>query len=143
MDKFHQTDPIPYDVVDALNVYLVYSLKDLFTAATGYTIKSLIGASGAFETYAEVIELAKGNTFDLAETRHYEFNDVELLSVIEKLSLSSHDERLNTKGIIPIRIDMIVVASLLTRFIIQKLNIQKVVMSTSSLKEGVLAEMIA
>ena len=46
------------------------------------------------------------------------------------------------KGIIPIRIDMIVTASLLTRFVIEKLEVKKVEMSTNSLKEGVLAGMM-
>jgi len=39
-------------------------------------------------------------------------------------------------------VDMIVTASLLVRFILQKLNIDEVAMCTYSLKEGVLAEMI-
>jgi len=142
MDKFHQKDPIPSGSIDALNAYLESSLTGLFAAAAGYTIEGLIGASGAFETYAEVIELEKGNPFDLATTKTYEFNGDELLAVTEKLIHSAHAERLATKGIIPIRIDMIVVASLLTRFIIARLNIHKVVMSTSSLKEGVLVEMM-
>jgi len=142
MDKFHQTDPIPSKSINALNLYLEDSLTDLFAAASDYSIESLIGASGAFETYAEVIELEKGNPFDLKKTKHYEFRYDELLAVTKKLIRSSHQERLNTKGIIPIRIDMIVVASLLTRFIMQKLKITEVAMSTSSLKEGVLAEMM-
>ena len=143
MDKFHQTDPIPSEAIDALNLYLEDSLKDLFIAISHYTIESLIGASGAFETYAEVIELAKRHRFDLKKTKYYEFDRDELLAATEKLTHSTHHERSKTKGIIPIRIDMIVVASLLTRFIIQRLNIDKVVMSTSSLKEGVLVEIIA
>ena len=142
MDRFHQTDPIPSESIDALNLYLGVQLKDLFTATADYNLDGLIGASGAFETYAEVIELAKGHRFDLKKTKYYEFDRDELLAATEKLIHSSHDERLNTNGIIPIRIDMIVVASLLTRFIIKRLNIDKVVMSTSSLKEGVLAEMM-
>jgi len=37
-------------------------------------------------------------------------------------------------------VDMIVSASLITRFVMKKLGISDVVMSTYSLKEGVLAE---
>ena len=142
MDRFHRTDPIPPESIDALNLYLEDCLKNLVTAASAYTIDDMIGSSGVFESYAEVIELAKGNPFDLKKTKHYEFDHDELLALIEKLVNSSHQERLITKGIIPIRIDMIVTASLLTRFIIEKLGINKVVMSTNSLKEGVLAEMM-
>jgi exopolyphosphatase/guanosine-5'-triphosphate,3'-diphosphate pyrophosphatase len=142
MDTFHRTDPIPPESITALNLYLEDSLKDLFTATSKYTIENIIGSSGVFESYAEVIELAKGNPFDLKKTKHYEFDYDELSTLIEKIVNSSHQERLITKGIIPIRIDMIVTASLLTRFVIEKLGITKVLMSTNSLKEGVLAEMV-
>ncbi len=141
MDTFHRTDPIPPESITALNLYLADSLKDLFATTSKYTIENIIGSSGVFESYAEVIELAKGNPFDLKKTKHYEFDHDELLTLIEKIVNSSHQQRLITKGIIPIRIDMIVTASLLTRFVMEKLRITKVVMSTNSLKEGVLAEM--
>jgi exopolyphosphatase/guanosine-5'-triphosphate,3'-diphosphate pyrophosphatase len=141
MDTFHRTDPIPPESITALNLYLEDSLKDLFAATSKYTIENILGSSGVFESYAEVIELAKGNPFDLKKTKHYDFDHDELLALIEWIVRSSHQERLITKGIIPIRIDMIVTASLLTRFVMEKLGITKVIMSTNSLKEGVLAEM--
>lgn len=142
MDKFHRTDPIPAESITELNQYLDNCLKDLFTAAQQYTIDNLVGSSGVFESYAEVMERKKGNPFNLKKIKHFEFVKDELLSLIEKLALSTHQQRIATEGIIPVRIDMIVVASLLTRFIMEKLGIDKVVMSTSSLKEGVLAEMM-
>ena len=141
MDRFHRTDPIPPESITALNLYLGDSLKSLFSAAAKHPIENIIGSSGVFESYAEVIELAKGRQFDLKKIKHYEFNHNELLALIEKITCSTHQDRLMVKGIIPIRIDMIVTASLLTRFVIEKLTVKKVAMSTSSLKEGVLAGM--
>jgi len=143
MDKFHRTDPIPPDSINAINLYLEDNLRHLLEVAPNYPIENIIGSSGSFESFAEIIELANGNPFDIKKTKHYNFDINELLALIEKLILSSHQERLITEGIIPLRVDMIVSASLITRFVIQKLGIDKVVMSTSSLKEGVLAEMMA
>jgi exopolyphosphatase/guanosine-5'-triphosphate,3'-diphosphate pyrophosphatase len=142
MDRFHRTDPIPPESITALNIYLGDCLKELFAATSNYHIENLIGSSGVFESYAEVIERAKGKPFDLKKIKDYQFDKDELLALIEKIVRSSHQDRLTTKGIIPIRIDMIVTASILTRFIIEKLGIDKVAMSTNSLKEGVLAEMM-
>jgi len=141
MDRFHRSDPIPPESISALNLYLEDCLQSLFDAAKAHPIEDIIGSSGVFESYAEVIERLKGNAFDLKKTKDYEFKQDELLDLIEKIVLSSHQQRVATAGIIPIRIDMIVTASLLTRFIVNKLGISKVTMSTSSLKEGVLAEM--
>ena len=142
MDKFHRTDPIPPESITALNLYLQDCLVDLFTAASGIPIDNIIGSSGVFESYAAIIETNKGNKFDLKKTKHYEFEKEELLAVIENIILSSHQQRLGNPNIIPVRVDMIVTASILTGFIIDKLGIDQIVMSTSSLKEGVLAEMM-
>jgi exopolyphosphatase/guanosine-5'-triphosphate,3'-diphosphate pyrophosphatase len=141
MDKFHRNDPIPAESINALNLYLEEQLTSLITVASIYPVKSLIGSSGAFETFVELTALKKGNSFDLAIKNH-DFDLEAIISTTDKLIASSHGERTSMKGIIPIRVDMIVVASLMTRFIIKKLGITKVCMSTYSLKEGVLAEMM-
>lgn len=143
MDKFHQVDPIPADAIDELNNYLATRLEAMFTAVSPYQINDLIGSSGAFETFAEVIEAEKGNSFDIHTIKHYVFDTDELIGVTDKLIKSSHEERKNTKSIIPVRVDMIVVASLVTRFVMDKLNIYNVALSTNSLKEGVAAAMLA
>ncbi|HEY2582996.1 MAG TPA: exopolyphosphatase [Mucilaginibacter sp.] len=142
MDRFHRTDPIPPESITALTLYLQDSLKDLFTATAGFSIENITGSSGAFETYAEIIEFGKGNPIDLKKTKRYSFDKDEFLSLIEKLVLSSHQQRLAMEGIIPLRVDMIVTAALITRFVMQNLEVYNVVMTTNSLKEGVLAEMM-
>lgn len=141
MDKFHRDDPIPSEAINSLRLYLEEQLTTLIAVASKYPVEALIGSSGAFETFVELIELEKGNSFDLA-IKNYDFEFSDLINTTNKLITSSHDERKSMKGIIPIRVDMIVVASLMTRFIIEKLGITKVCMSTYSLKEGVLAEMM-
>jgi exopolyphosphatase/guanosine-5'-triphosphate,3'-diphosphate pyrophosphatase len=142
MDLFHRTDPIPPASIEALNLYLEDSLSDLFAAVAGHQVDTLIGSSGAFETFAEVIETEKGNPFDLKTTKNYSFDEEELLTQTNKFVQSTHLQRAANKSIIPVRVDMIVVASLITRFIMHKLEIHKVLMCTNSLKEGVLAGML-
>ncbi len=142
MDKFHQIDPIPVESIAELNNFLDRHLADLFKAISNYPINNIIGSSGSFETFACVIELDKGNPFDLKKIKSYNFDTIEFLAVTDQLIKSSHDERKNNKGIAPVRVDMIVVAALVTRFIMEQLSISTVVMTTNSLKEGVLAEML-
>ncbi|MEO7215603.1 exopolyphosphatase [Mucilaginibacter sp.] len=142
MDKFHKTDPIPVISIKAMTAYLNQQLADLFIAAMQYKPTVLIGSSGAFESFAEVIELEKSKAFDIKKTKSYEFDTDDLLELIERLIKSTHAKRASTKGIIPVRVDMIVTASLLTIYIMQKLGLVDVSMSTYSLKEGVLAGML-
>ena len=140
LDKFHRTDPIPPSSINELNAYLEQILSSFFEAALTIDIHNIIGSSGAFETFAEVIELQKGNEFELKKNRKYQFRPEEFIQITDWLIQSSHTERESTKGIIPIRVDMIVSASLITRFVMEKLGVNNVLMSTYSLKEGVLAE---
>ena len=142
MDKFHQADPITPEAINELNAYLEKRLSDMFAGVKGYQINNLIGSSGAFETFAEVIEAKNGNLFDIRKVKHYTFNGEDLISITDQLITSSHEERANDKSIIPVRVDMIVVASLVTRFVMNKLNINNVVMSTNSLKEGIVADLL-
>jgi exopolyphosphatase/guanosine-5'-triphosphate,3'-diphosphate pyrophosphatase len=143
MDKFHQIDPIPADCIKETHQYIDSVLKDFYVAAERFPIQNLIGSSGAFETFAEIAERTKGNDFDLKKLKSYQFDTEQLISLTNNLIHSSHEQRLNNSSIIPVRVDMIVVASIVTRHLMQKLSIGKVCMSAYSLKEGVLAEMMS
>lgn len=138
---FHQIDPMTQENINKLDQYLEEQLQMLFLSVRNYDVEVLIGSSGSFETYAEMIEVEKGNPFDIQNIKTYDF----LISDFDKVAIwlqhSSHKERLHKRSIIPLRVDMIVLASLVTQFVMQKLQIQKLAMTTYSLKEGVLAEM--
>lgn len=142
MDRFHHSDPIPPASIEALNLYLNNTLTDLFTAVKDTPVYQLIGSSGAFETFAELAAMRRSDDFDLVKIKGYAFDHEELLLVTDEMIGSSHAEREANTAIVPVRVDMIVVASLITRFIMQKLDIKNVSLCTYSLKEGVLAGML-
>ncbi len=139
MDKFHQVDPITPECIHDLHQYLNETLPDLFDAVKDIPVTKLIGSAGAFETFAEMIELNNQHPFDIKQIRSYDFNLRDFIDVTNLIIRSNHVEREHMKGVIPLRVDMIVVASLITRFVMEKLHIEHVGMSTYSLKEGVLA----
>ncbi|MGZ3811476.1 MAG: Ppx/GppA phosphatase family protein, partial [Mucilaginibacter sp.] len=143
MERFHHTDPIRPAAIEALDLYLENELTDLFEAIKTVLVNNLIGSSGAFETFAELIESERTDAFDLKQIKTYHFDQKELLTVTDQLILSTHSERVNNKDIIPVRVDMIVVASIITRYVMQKLDIKNISLCTYSLKEGVLAEMMS
>ncbi|MVN20354.1 Ppx/GppA phosphatase family protein [Mucilaginibacter arboris] len=139
---FHQVDPMTAENVTKLNQYLEEQLQMLFLSVKKQDVQHLIGSSGSFETYTEMIEVEKGDQFNIKNIKTYNFKIDDFNEVANWLQHSSHQERLAKRSIIPLRVDMIVVASLITSFIMQKLEIQKLSMTTYSLKEGVLAEMM-
>lgn len=142
MERFHHSDPISPASIEALNLYLENTLPALFDAVKKYPVKTLVGSSGAFETFAELAVRRRDDSFDVDKVKNYAFDHEELLVVTDEMILSSHAEREANDAIIPVRVDMIVVSSIITRFIMQKLEIKDVALCTYSLKEGVLAEMM-
>ena len=142
MERFHHSDPISPASIEALNLYLENALPALFEAVTKYPVKSLIGSSGAFETFGELAALRRDGSFDINKVKNYSFDHEELLEVTDEMIISTHAEREANDAIIPVRVDMIVVSSIITRFIMQKLELKDVALCTYSLKEGVLAELM-
>jgi exopolyphosphatase/guanosine-5'-triphosphate,3'-diphosphate pyrophosphatase len=142
IERFHKVDPISTEYINELHIYLDEILKPLFNAAQQHHIDKLIGSAGAFETFAEVIELEKQDNFDVKQVKIYDFDLNDLVRITDVLIASSNQQRKAIKGIISLRVDMIVVASILTRYVMDKLNISQVGMSTYSLKEGVMAGLV-
>jgi len=142
MDRFHHSDPIDPAAIEAINVYLENKLGNLFSAIRTYPVQKLIGSSGSFETFAELAALRRNEAFDLNTIKNYLFDQHDFQSVTDELIRSTHAEREANKVIIPVRVDMIVVSSIVTRYIIAKLGISQTALCTYSLKEGILAEMM-
>ena len=68
----------------------------------------------------------------------YEFDITQYQEIHSQLLLSTKKERLGMKGLIVLRVDMIVVATAFVNFIIHKLGIKRMKLSTYALKEGAL-----
>ncbi len=139
MDQFHKSDPISESNISDLHCYLNAVLIDLKTELDSYKPKQLIGSAGAFETFASMLNPDFKSGF-----KNPEFTiDLDQFEKISKFIIASnHEERAVTAGIPVIRVDMIVVATLLTCYVLNLHEFKILKLSTYSLKEGVLFEMI-
>ncbi len=134
MQQFFKSDPISAE--DQLNIlsHFKETLADLVEFGKTFGAKMLIGSAGAFETYTAMIT----PSINLKETAMttINLNDYHLLS--ESLIKATHTERTEMPNLIQLRVDMIVMASMLTNYILAELNIEKITVSTYDLKMGVL-----
>ena len=136
--KFHHHEPITKEEVLLLKEYLRKELQPLFSASASFNIVHLIGASGSFDTFTQMIahrfysaEILKGKTSHEILPHHFkEIND--------ELIRSNFEQRLQMKGMISFRAEMITVAGILTELILEKFSIGKITWSAYALKEGVL-----
>lgn len=137
MERFHQQDPIPPDAQHALFEFLDQTLQPLFRAAQEFKPQVLAGSAGAFETFAELAD----RQLDIKSTVTFGFEFSALRATLDRIIASGRQQRKDDPRIDPVRVDMVVTAALLTRYILEKTGIRDAVMTTWSLKEGVLAEL--
>ncbi len=95
---------------------------------------TLVGASGSFETFYEMVHEVP---FPVG-IEPIQINRKELDETLEWIIQSTFEERERHPYIIPIRRRMAPIAALKTKWILEKFNIQKIVISPYSLKEGAL-----
>lgn len=143
LEKFSPSDPATKDEIIAINQYLAGETRELFEMLGRHSVATLIGASGSFETFIAMI-----NGYDATETESaknanalpIELTDFHFL--YNKLIKSSVEERKKMKGLEPMRIEMIVLASLFVKFILENFSFNRLMQSNFALKEGAIYELL-
>lgn len=95
-------------------------------------IGTMIGASGSFETF---FQMFCGRDF-MDETRAIELPFNELIEILRWTVSSSYQERLDHPGIMPLRKTMLPIAAMKVLWAIEQLEVNRVLVSPYSLKEG-------
>ncbi len=138
LEKFKPSNPITQNEITEFNSYLKNQMQPLFDAIAKFPPTELIGSSGAFDSVIDIIDgvYNTGQCNDI-ETE-YTVDLTKYLIISKTIITSTLQQRLNIKGLIEMRMDMIVISFLLIDFIIQNFGITKMRVSTFSLKEGVI-----
>jgi len=142
MQKFFKSDPISDDDKNAIINHIQNQLNDLFEICSLHQPQTLIGSAGAFETFAELIIRKNNEPVNISELKVYKFNYDNYTSTTLALINATHNERATMPGMIPLRVDMSVIAALITNYVMERLKIKKLKLSTYDLKMGVLAGLL-
>lgn len=129
---FHFSDPLSQEDVSNIEMWLDEKAAGFFEGKQEHI---LIGASGSFETFYELIH----NKPFPSKIDAVEISINQLYESLSAIIASTQRERDHNNWIIPIRKRMAPIAAVKTRWVLQKLQIQRVFISPCSLKEGVLA----
>jgi exopolyphosphatase / guanosine-5'-triphosphate,3'-diphosphate pyrophosphatase len=144
MDKFYTADPIPTEQVEAEKSYLADVLQPLTEAVTKYKPVRLVGASGTFDTLCDIDALSRGdNSRQLNPPAASSLEVADFYKIYQDLLHKTHDERLVIPGMLEMRVDMIVLASIVVDFVLETYNLHEIKASAYALKEGVLAQALA
>jgi len=137
MKQFHHSDPISKADINKLNLCLESTLSMLKTQIETLKPKLLIGSAGAFETFAALINPQFEASFENPE---FIIDLRDFAKVSDFILKSTYEERVRNAAIIPVRVDMIVMATLIIKYVLNQFEFKGLKMSTYSLKEGLLFE---
>ncbi|MBB2151478.1 Ppx/GppA phosphatase family protein [Pedobacter gandavensis] len=137
MQAYFHSDPINTRDKSAITAHLTTELADLKEKLDKYLPNHLIGSAGAFETFTGMIY----PELDLKTIKSHTIPMDDYQKLSARFINSSHAERENMPGLIKLRVDMIVMAALLTDYILELGNLQQMSLSTYDLKMGVLASL--
>lgn len=134
MQAYFKSDPISTEDQTAIINHLDHELSELISACNQYQPKQLIGSAGAFETFVEMLY----EDIDLTTIKSATIDISRYQQLADQLISSTHMERDQLPNLLKLRVDMIVMASIITNYVIGKCNIKTLSLSTYDLKMGVL-----
>jgi exopolyphosphatase / guanosine-5'-triphosphate,3'-diphosphate pyrophosphatase len=141
LERFSFSEPITADEQKQLVQYLRKSTRSLFEAIEKHRPVELIGSSGSFDTFADLIAHRFHQPDLLKGKKSYRYNLSEFREIVRLLTQLNREQRTKLPGMIAMRVDMIVVAALFAQFILDEVPLTKFRLSTYALKEGVLSEL--
>jgi exopolyphosphatase/guanosine-5'-triphosphate,3'-diphosphate pyrophosphatase len=140
IEKFQISEPIKKEEIDVLEAYYNSELILLWEQVRTFNPKTLIGASGSFDTLAEMarlrfeIQTPKNVSSVKIDMDHY--NEIHTL-----LLNSTREERIQMPGMEPVRVEMIVPASIFINFVFNRCGLTSMKQSGYALKEGVMSRL--
>ena len=134
IERFHKSDPISESEVSDLKMFLYDTLTEVFDMSMTLGASFLIGSSGSFDTFWDIYVKQPGAVSE--ETPVLYLSDFE--KIRSMLIQKDKESRLNIPGMIPMRVDMIVSAALVTQVIMDQCHFDKIQVSPFALKEGLL-----
>jgi exopolyphosphatase/guanosine-5'-triphosphate,3'-diphosphate pyrophosphatase len=134
-EMFPPSDPITEEQLEHLERYYDENMSDLWEAVEKFKPTLLVGCSGSFDTLRELIY-----TDDNGSVPSMEIEKEKFTALHRRLVKSLREERAAMPGMSPIRVDYIVIGSILVNLVIEKTAITDIHQSSYSLKEGYMAE---
>ena len=132
-ENIQPSDPLTVMDVITFDSLFETELQEVIKQCSVHSVKAMIGSSGSFDTLVDIIELESGNQ----QNESYFHFVLEDFKRMHKTMLKNDiSYRLKIPGMIPLRAELMPIATLLTSFVLNQCSISQLSMSRYSLKEG-------
>ena len=129
--EINPSDPISADEIICFEEMMEHALMPLLEQTEIYNPKILIGSSGSFDTIRELMFPEDDGSLPAMELPINMYNDLH-----SRLLNSTREERAAMPGMPSIRVDYIVLGSMIVDYVIARCGIGEMLQSAYSLKEG-------
>ena len=140
LQQFKPSDPIKPQEIGEIENYIETEIADLHEPMETFKPRMIIGSSGSFDTYRSILTQAKiigpnGNP-------SVEIPIEEYFKLHKHLVSTNKAQRDAIPGMDPMRVEMIVLATIFTNYLIRRYGVSVMIQSAYSLKEGAIWRLI-
>ncbi|MCI5054699.1 MAG: hypothetical protein MRY83_01255 [Flavobacteriales bacterium] len=136
-NKFVPSDPMLQNEITDVTEHVISVQHELYELLKKYKVNVLIGSSGSFDSFGELL-FHHFNGLDIGDKPYIDLDKENLKTLTEQLLQLTYKERLNLKGLVQMRAELIPLSSILLNAILDAAEIKTVQLCTHALKEGAL-----
>ena len=143
LERFNPSNPIKKEEINQIEDYLTSTFKPFAAALVqakmgGKTCQILVGSAGSFETLLDVLEADLKRKSAQVSSQAFAVKEADAELFYQTVIDSTQVDREKMIGLLPFRVDMIVVAIILMRHIAKNYGLNQIICSKYALKEGLL-----
>lgn len=138
LEMIEPSDPMTAEQTAKLQGIIRDKCIGLLEELKEFHCQTIVGSSGTFETMAALIANLRGDHLSSENLNSYSFSYRDYHRAHQRIQKSKQEERLAMPGMDPMRVDMIVMGSMIVEVFAQELSIKQFMVSTNALKEGIL-----
>ncbi len=141
-EKFKPSNPMSPAERNEIETYFLGQIGELLEMIEKENIIHLVGSSGSFETFSDVIRHRDGTFEEFEESHTIDFDFDTLRIHLSELIGSTRSDREKMDGMAAMRVDLITIAALFVNLIFNNSSFKQAKLSKYALKEGVLFDVL-
>ncbi|MBL4586387.1 MAG: hypothetical protein JKX84_04920 [Flavobacteriales bacterium] len=138
LQLLNPNDPLSDIDIAGLNDFLNSELQQLLSECRIHKVNELIGSSGSFDSFMEMMWAKNGIRKKTKSIISEKIDLPELALLHEQLVRTDTAQRAGIPGLVKMRVDTIHLASFMVQWVLRECNLNKLLLSTYALKEGVI-----
>jgi exopolyphosphatase/guanosine-5'-triphosphate,3'-diphosphate pyrophosphatase len=138
LQMLEPNDPVQPSDLENLNKLFDEQLGELLANCEKHSVKTMIGSSGSFDSFTEMLWAKEGIDRSASSIESLEFDLDKLKDLHHWLITYDYDHRKTIPGLVEMRVETIHLASYMVQWVMRKCNLERLLLSSYALKEGVL-----